>query len=246
MDSRLRLLILVNLSCCTLAVKRHRWLRLRWRLQYIFLIVDVACGLRIGSRGLGLGRRFWCDAGSEGHGMICFGCWRLTRLWHVSIWHDGFGTKFWPGIKNKNVELDLFTYFWVFSIFFWHLQFLRLSIFFFQIFTWTSLSFNADAIWLLSVNDKYFLAWNSRSNSSNCSLVNAVRLRLVFEFWLADALELDPHTWLPVVDVPNSSPSHPFSSKSDECSSSETKKKKSLISNPIKLLIKTKSCELNY
>lgn len=49
-----------------------------------------------------------------------------------------------------------------------------------HIFTCTSLKRNADAIWLRSVNDKYFFAWNSLSNSSNCSLVNAVRRRLAF------------------------------------------------------------------
>lgn len=43
--------------------------------------------------------------------------------------------------------------------------------------TWTSLSFNVVAIWLLSVKLKYFLAWNSLSSSSNCSLVNAVLRR---------------------------------------------------------------------
>lgn len=46
-----------------------------------------------------------------------------------------------------------------------------------QIFTWTSLRRNADAIWLRSVRDKYFLAWNSRSSSKSCSLVKAVRRR---------------------------------------------------------------------
>jgi len=49
-----------------------------------------------------------------------------------------------------------------------------------QIFTCTSLSFNACAIWERSVNDKYFLLWNSFSNSNSCSDVNAVRRRLVF------------------------------------------------------------------
>ena len=49
-----------------------------------------------------------------------------------------------------------------------------------QIFTWTSLSFNECAICDRSVNDKYFLLWNSFSSSSNCSEVKAVLRRLVF------------------------------------------------------------------
>lgn len=61
----------------------------------------------------------------------------------------------------------------------------------FNAFTWTSLSFRLVAIWLRSVRLKYFLAWNSRSNSSNCSDVNAVRRRrdfkLCFECVLFDS-----------------------------------------------------------
>lgn len=49
--------------------------------------------------------------------------------------------------------------------------------------TWTSLSFNVVAIWLLSVKLKYFFAWNSLSSSSSCSLVKAVlRLRDLADF----------------------------------------------------------------
>lgn len=49
-----------------------------------------------------------------------------------------------------------------------------------QIFTCTSLRRRADAIWLLSVRDRYFFAWNSRSSSRSCSLVKAVRRRRTF------------------------------------------------------------------
>lgn len=49
-----------------------------------------------------------------------------------------------------------------------------------HIFTCTSLSFSACAIWDLSVKDKYFFEWNSFSSSSSCSLVKAVRFRRVF------------------------------------------------------------------
>lgn len=48
--------------------------------------------------------------------------------------------------------------------------------------TWTSLNFRLVAIWLRSVRLRYFFAWNSRSSSSNCSDVNAVRLLRDFEF----------------------------------------------------------------
>lgn len=41
--------------------------------------------------------------------------------------------------------------------------------------TCTSLSFRLVAIWLRSVRLRYFLAWNSRSNSKSCSDVKAVR-----------------------------------------------------------------------
>lgn len=61
----------------------------------------------------------------------------------------------------------------------------------FDVFTWTSLSFRLVAIWLRSVRLKYFFAWNSRSNSSNCSDVKAVRRRrdfkLCFECVLFDS-----------------------------------------------------------
>lgn len=63
-----------------------------------------------------------------------------------------------------------------------------------QIFTWTSLNRKADAIWLRSVSDRYFLAWNSLSNSSNCSLVKAVRRRRAFvetEFSLCPSEDWD-------------------------------------------------------
>lgn len=57
--------------------------------------------------------------------------------------------------------------------------------------TWTSLSFRLVAIWLRSVRLRYFFAWNSRSNSNNCSDVNAVRrrrdLRLCFVCVLFDS-----------------------------------------------------------
>lgn len=46
--------------------------------------------------------------------------------------------------------------------------------------TWTSLSLSVVAIWLRSVKLRYFLAWNSRSSSRSCSLVNAVRRRRDF------------------------------------------------------------------
>lgn len=43
-------------------------------------------------------------------------------------------------------------------------------------FTCTSLKFSELAISDRSVRLRYFFAWNSRSNSRSCSLVNAVRL----------------------------------------------------------------------
>ena len=60
-----------------------------------------------------------------------------------------------------------------------------------QIFTWTSLSFNVLAICDLSSNERYFFVWNSRSSSRSCWLVKAVLLRLDLgppsesEFWSA-------------------------------------------------------------
>lgn len=83
--------------------------------------------------------------------------------------------------------------------------------------TWTSLSLSADAIWLRSVNDKYFLAWNSRSSSSNCSLVNAVRRRRVFPCDELIALLEFPPPWS--LSGSLGAPARP-SSVSD-CSSSE-------------------------
>ena len=50
-----------------------------------------------------------------------------------------------------------------------------------QIFTCISLRFNVWAIYERSTSDKYFFCWNSDSNSSNCSLVNAVRLRRIVD-----------------------------------------------------------------
>lgn len=58
-----------------------------------------------------------------------------------------------------------------------------------QIFTWTSLSFNVLAICDLSSNERYFFVWNSRSSSRSCWLVKAVLFRLDLvppsesEFW---------------------------------------------------------------
>ena len=45
-----------------------------------------------------------------------------------------------------------------------------------QIFTWTSDSLKLWAIWDRSDRLRYFLLWNSFSNSNSCSLVNAVLL----------------------------------------------------------------------
>lgn len=59
-----------------------------------------------------------------------------------------------------------------------------------KLITWTSLSLRLVAIWLRSVRLKYFFAWNSRSSSSNCSDVKAVRRRLDFELPLLDDLPL--------------------------------------------------------
>ena len=59
-----------------------------------------------------------------------------------------------------------------------------------QIFTWTSDSLRAWAMWDLSVRLRYFLAWNSRSSSSSCSEVKAVLLRLAL-------LLLEPAAELP-------------------------------------------------
>lgn len=64
-----------------------------------------------------------------------------------------------------------------------------------QILTWTSLNFRLCAIWDRSVSDKYFLLWNSFSNSSNCSLVNAVLLRLVFRDTGADLSRIVFVSW---------------------------------------------------
>lgn len=61
-----------------------------------------------------------------------------------------------------------------------------------QIFTCTSLRRSADAIWLLSVRERYFFAWNSLSNSRSCSLVKAVRRRRTF---VQPGPSLDPSTF---------------------------------------------------
>ncbi len=50
-----------------------------------------------------------------------------------------------------------------------------------QIFTWISDKCNERAICERSTRDKYFFCWNSASNSINCSLEKAVRLRRVDE-----------------------------------------------------------------
>lgn len=71
--------------------------------------------------------------------------------------------------------------------------------------TCTSLNFKVVAIWLLSVKLKYFLAWNSLSNSSNCSEVNAVRRLLDLELDFCSLAELAPSA------LPLSSSSSPFS-----------------------------------
>lgn len=49
-----------------------------------------------------------------------------------------------------------------------------------QILTCTSLKRSAEAIWLRSVSERYFFAWNSLSSSSSCSLVKAVLLLRAF------------------------------------------------------------------
>jgi hypothetical protein len=46
-----------------------------------------------------------------------------------------------------------------------------------QILTWISDKCNERAICERSTKDKYFFCWNSDSNSINCSLEKAVRLR---------------------------------------------------------------------
>lgn len=46
-----------------------------------------------------------------------------------------------------------------------------------QIFTWTSESLSACAMWERSVRLRYFFAWNSRSSSRSCSEVKAVLRR---------------------------------------------------------------------
>lgn len=50
-----------------------------------------------------------------------------------------------------------------------------------QIFTCTSESFSPEAICDLSSTVRYFFVWNSRSSSSSCWLVNAVRRRRCFK-----------------------------------------------------------------
>ena len=59
-----------------------------------------------------------------------------------------------------------------------------------QILICTSLKLKLRAMFDRSVNDRYFLWWNCFSNSSNCSDVNAVRLRRGFKE--VDWLRFDP------------------------------------------------------
>lgn len=130
-------------------------------------------------------------------------CWTIVQSWHLtSKEYIGFCCYLylWPWI--------LVSYDWYMIVFdkicsIW--------------LTWTSLSLSADAIWLRSVNDKYFLAWNSRSSSSNCSLVNAVRRRRVFPCDELIALLEFPPPWS--LSGSLGAPARP-SSVSD-CSSSE-------------------------
>lgn len=80
----------------------------------------------------------------------------LGRLSHVSISLDDFETIFSP---KQNITRCNYCK----------------TVKRFCVLTCTSLSLRLVAIWLRSVRLRYFLAWNSRSNSSSCSDVKAVR-----------------------------------------------------------------------
>lgn len=97
---------------------------------------------------------------------ICW-CWPLTA--NLLTW-TGIGTTilgFLTGSPDRLLTLPALILFHL-ARRFWN-----------QIFTWTSLSLSACAICERSVRERYFLQWNSFSSSSNCSLVKAVRLRLL-------------------------------------------------------------------
>lgn len=98
---------------------------------------------------------------------ICW-CWLLTAN---LLTCTGMGTTilgFLTGSPERLLTLPALIRFHL-ALRFWN-----------QIFTCTSLSFSACAIWERSVRERYFLQWNSFSSSSSCSLVKAVRLLRLF------------------------------------------------------------------
>lgn len=98
---------------------------------------------------------------------ICW-CWLLTAN---LLTCTGMGTTilgFLTGSPERLLTLPALILFHL-ALRFWN-----------QIFTCTSLSFSACAIWDRSVRERYFLQWNSFSSSSSCSLVKAVRLLRLF------------------------------------------------------------------
>lgn len=98
---------------------------------------------------------------------ICW-CWLLTAN---LLTCTGMGTTilgFLTGSPDRLLTLPALIRFHL-ALRFWN-----------QIFTCTSLSLSACAIWERSVSERYFLQWNSFSSSSSCSLVKAVRLLLLF------------------------------------------------------------------
>lgn len=98
---------------------------------------------------------------------ICW-CWLLTAN---LLTCTGMGTTilgFLTGSPDRLLTLPALIRFHL-ALRFWN-----------QIFTCTSLSLSACAIWERSVRERYFLQWNSFSSSSSCSLVKAVRLLRLF------------------------------------------------------------------
>lgn len=109
----------------------------------------------------------WCHVNAEVHGLVpCSICWCWLRTANL-LTCTGMGTTilgFLTGSPDLLLTLPALMRFHL-ALRFWN-----------QIFTWTSLSLSACAIWERSVRERYFLQWNSFSSSSSCSLVKAVRL----------------------------------------------------------------------